>query len=96
MKDESDIIKDMVSKKGNKKKGSSKKRHGSSNKGELAQHKHCDVCFKAIPFNKADNFCSSDCREIRTEKVKRARRQQYIILAIMAAAFIFVVFSGLR
>jgi len=89
MKDESDIIKDMVEKKKGKKGGGSKKK----GKGEkILQHKHCIICFKAIPLDK--DYCSETCELTHQVKIKKQKKLMYVMYGALALVFIAVVVTN--
>lgn len=90
LKDENDIIREMVEKKkGRKGKGKGK----DKKKGDrLLQHKHCIICFKAIALDK--NYCSNECEETHDAKVKKQKRMVYMMYGILAVVFVFILVSG--
>lgn len=90
MKDESDIIKDMVAKKKGKKGGRDSKKKGKGDK--ILQHKHCIVCFRAIPLDK--NYCSDTCEVTHQVKIKKQKKMMYIMYGALALVFIAVMVTS--
>lgn len=90
MKDESDIIKDMVAKKKGKK-GRRDSKH--KEKGEkILQHKHCIICYRAIQLGK--DYCSEICELTHQTKIKKQKRMLYIMYGALALVFIAVMVTN--
>jgi predicted nucleic acid-binding Zn ribbon protein len=49
--------------------------------GKLLQHRHCQVCSKAIPMS--EEFCSEECKTEFEAMVKKRKNYIYIIYATM-------------
>jgi predicted nucleic acid-binding Zn ribbon protein len=50
---------------------------------KVLQHKHCQVCGRAVPVDEI--FCSMECEGRYNQYVKKQRRNNYIMLGIMVA-----------
>ena len=88
LKDENDIIREMVEKKkGRKGKGKDEKKED-----RLPQHKHCIICFRAINLDK--DYCSGECEMTHSIKVKKQKRMVYMMYGILAVVFVFILLSG--
>ena len=91
MKDESDIIREMVEKKkAGRKGGKGRKGKGDGKKKSetLPQHKHCIVCYRAISLDK--NYCSTECEDTHQTKIKKQKRMMYMLYGLMAILFVGV------
>ena len=91
LKDESDIIKDMVEKKKGRK-GKKTKKEEKEQGTRIIQHKHCIVCFKAIKMGR--DYCGDECKEVHVGKIKRQKRMMYIMYGVLAVVFVLVVLSN--
>ena len=49
--------------------------------GKLLQHRHCQVCSKAIPIS--EEFCSDECKVEFEALMKKRKNYIYIIYATM-------------
>jgi len=62
--------------------------------GKLLQHRHCQVCSKAIPIS--EEFCSEECETEFQGMIKKRKSYIYIIYAtmifIIAIMFISYIF----
>jgi predicted nucleic acid-binding Zn ribbon protein len=56
--------------------------------GKLLQHRHCQVCSKAIPLS--EEVCSEECRAEFDALVKKRRNFLYIFYAMIAVFIIFL------
>lgn len=99
MKDESDIIRDMISRKKGVAKGKASKDTSRSSKKSaapsLSSHKHCIICHKAIPFIPEEHYCSPDCKGTHTLKIKKQKRMLYIMYGAMALVFGLIVYRSM-
>ncbi|RLF38150.1 MAG: DUF2116 family Zn-ribbon domain-containing protein [Thermoplasmata archaeon] len=60
---------------------------------DIPQHRHCQMCGKAIPLD--ERFCSEECREKYVEFLKKRRRLiliMYVILFIVLAIALVTIF----
>ena len=63
--------------------------------GKLLQHKHCNVCGKAVPVSK--EICSDECQgkwDELTNKRKRSLYIFYIAMAILIVLFFLQLAAG--
>jgi predicted nucleic acid-binding Zn ribbon protein len=60
--------------------------------GKLLQHRHCQVCSKAIPIS--EEFCSEECSTEFDAMVKKRKNFLYLFYA-MIVVFIVVMLLGL-
>lgn len=65
-----------------------RKPKGGTRGGKLLQHRHCQVCSKAIPFS--EEFCSEECKIEFEGMIKKRKSYIYIIYGTMV--FILVIF----
>ena len=54
---------------------------GGGRGGKLLQHRHCQVCSKAIPIS--EEYCSEECKVEFEGIVKKRKNYLYIIYGIM-------------
>ncbi|WP_455392702.1 DUF2116 family Zn-ribbon domain-containing protein [[Eubacterium] cellulosolvens] len=70
----------MEEKKSGLKKHPPRPKHGNTG-GKLLQHRHCQVCSKAIPIS--EEFCSEECKVEFEALIKKRKTYIYIIYATM-------------
>lgn len=56
----------------------------------IVPHRHCKECGISVSPNK--EFCSVKCRETYENRVKKGRRMNYALLAVMFAVLFIVSF----
>ena len=61
--------------------------------GKLLQHRHCQVCSKAVPFK--EEFCSEECKVEFEALIKKRKSYIYIIYGTMAVLLIIMILSFL-
>lgn len=66
---------------------------GGGKGGKLLQHRHCQVCSKAIPIS--EEVCSEKCKIELEEMVKKRRRMVYLIYGSMIFVIIILILSYL-
>ncbi|MEF8848140.1 MAG: DUF2116 family Zn-ribbon domain-containing protein [Candidatus Thermoplasmatota archaeon] len=62
---------------------------------KIPQHKHCQICGKAIPLE--EKLCSEECKEKYEEMVKKRKILIYILygaIIIMAIAIAIPLLTG--
>ena len=67
-------------------------KHGGKG-AKLLQHRHCQVCYKAIPLN--EEFCSEECKTEFDNMVKKRRNLVYLIYGTMIVMIIVLLTSFL-
>jgi predicted nucleic acid-binding Zn ribbon protein len=80
----------LAEKKSGLKKHPPKPKQGSSG-GKLLQHRHCQVCSKAIPFS--EEFCSEECNVEFEAMVKKRKSYIYIIYGSMVLIIVVMLLS---
>mgnify|MGYP002750209242 CR=1 FL=1 len=60
---------------------------------KVAQHTHCHICGKAIPFN--ETLCSEECKQKYQAMVKKRKTIVYIMYALIAFILILFLFNNL-
>jgi len=50
---------------------------------KVLQHKHCQVCGRAIPVDEI--FCSLECEKKYNQYVKKQKRSNYLMMGVLAA-----------
>jgi len=58
---------------------------------EIAQHRHCQMCGKAIPLEEI--FCSEECKTNYEKLIKKRRKLilvMYVVLLVMFIAFLLI------
>ena len=80
----------MVEKKSGLKKHPPKPKVGTAG-GKLLQHRHCQVCSKAIPYN--EEYCSSECKTEFEALVKKRKGYIYIIYGTMILIIVVMFLS---
>ena len=61
--------------------------------GKLLQHRHCQVCSKAIPMS--EEFCSEDCSGEFEVMVKKRRSYIYIMYGMIVLIIVVMILSYL-
>ncbi len=59
--------------------------------GKLLQHRHCQVCSKAIPIT--EEFCSEECKTEFEAMIKKRKSYIYIIYATMILIIVVMLLS---
>jgi predicted nucleic acid-binding Zn ribbon protein len=59
--------------------------------GKLLQHRHCQVCSKAIPIS--EEFCSEECKTEFEAMIKKRKSYIYIIYATMILIIVVMFLS---
>jgi len=59
----------------------------------IAQHRHCQHCDKAIPFE--NQYCDENCENSHKEVVKSKKRQLLVFYVLMVVVFVFAVLVSL-
>ena len=59
--------------------------------GKLLQHRHCQVCSKAIPLS--EEICSEECKTEFEKLVKKRKNYIYILYASMVLIIVLMIFS---
>ena len=59
--------------------------------GKLLQHRHCQVCSKAIPMS--EEYCSEECKTEFEAMVKKRKSYVYIIYALMIFMLVILFLS---
>jgi predicted nucleic acid-binding Zn ribbon protein len=83
------------------KEGSGLKEHPKPPKGgagakgtKLLQHRHCQVCSKAIPLS--EEFCSEECNTEFDKMVKKRRNFLYLFYGMVVLFIILMIFSSIQ
>jgi predicted nucleic acid-binding Zn ribbon protein len=58
---------------------------------KLLQHRHCQVCYKAIPLS--EEFCSEECSLEFDKMVKKRKNLIYVIYGTMVVMIIILLLS---
>ena len=61
--------------------------------GKLLQHKHCNVCGKAVPVSK--DLCSEECEKQWEELVRKRKMMQYLFYGASIFLIMMILLSGL-
>lgn len=61
--------------------------------GKLLQHKHCQVCSKAIPLS--EEICSEECKVEFEALVKKRRSYIYLMYGMIVLIFVVMLLSYL-
>ncbi len=59
---------------------------------KILQHKHCNICGKAIPVD--ETFCSDECKEKWNAMVKKRKMMMYIMYGMILVFIVLILFSG--
>ena len=57
----------------------------------ILQHKHCQICGKAVPIE--EDFCSEECKEKMEQMVKKKRLWMYVFYALALVLVFMLIFS---
>ena len=60
---------------------------------KLLQHRHCQVCSKAIPIS--EEFCSEECKIEFDNMVKKRRNFLYLFYAMIVVFIVVFLFSNI-
>lgn len=64
---------------------------GSKTAQRIPQHRHCLICYKAIPSK--ETLCSDECEE-KYQAIERKRKNyMYIMYALFAFVILMVIFT---
>ena len=66
-----------------------KAKKAAAKAGKLLQHKHCQICYKAIPIS--EEFCSEACTEEFNQILKKRRNTQLLFYASMVILIFIMV-----
>ena len=56
---------------------------------KLVQHRHCQMCLKAIPLG--EEFCNDECKENWSKLIKANKKKNLIVMVWMVVIVIFAV-----
>ena len=62
--------------------------------GKLLQHRHCQVCSKAIPLS--EEFCSEECNLEFDKMVKKRKNFLYLFYAMIVVFIIVMILSSVQ
>jgi predicted nucleic acid-binding Zn ribbon protein len=68
-------------------------KHPGAKAGKLLQHRHCQVCSKAIPFS--EEYCSEECKVEFEALVKKRRSYIYIMYGMIVLIIVVMILSYL-
>ena len=68
-------------------------KHETEKAGKLLQHKHCNVCGKAVPV--ANEICSDECQKQWDDLVRKRKRTQYLFYAASIFLVLMILVSGI-
>ena len=57
----------------------------------IPQHAHCHMCGKSIPYG--ETLCSEECKQKFQALLRRRKLIFYLMYGLIAAVFVYVVFS---
>jgi predicted nucleic acid-binding Zn ribbon protein len=83
-------VKSLAEKKSGLKKHPPKPKAGGTG-GKLLQHRHCQVCSKAIPIS--EEYCSDECKVEFEALMKKRKNYIYIIYATMILIIVVMFLS---
>ncbi|MEE9152381.1 MAG: DUF2116 family Zn-ribbon domain-containing protein [Thermoplasmata archaeon] len=56
---------------------------------KLVQHRHCQMCLKAIPLG--EEYCNDECKENWKQLIKANKKKNLIMILWMAVVVIFAI-----
>jgi predicted nucleic acid-binding Zn ribbon protein len=56
---------------------------------KLVQHRHCQMCLKAIPLG--EEYCNDECKENWNKLIKANKKKNLIVMVWMVVIVIFAV-----
>jgi len=56
---------------------------------KVLQHKHCQICGRAITVD--DTFCSAECENRYNHYVKKQKRSNYLMMGLLGAMIVIAV-----
>lgn len=59
---------------------------------EIPNHRHCQMCGKAIPGDQT--FCSKECRERFETIIKKRKRLMLILYLILVIVFVMIIYAS--
>ncbi len=67
-------------------------RHGKKG-GKLLQHRHCQVCSKAIPIS--EEYCSDECNIEFSKLVKKRKGLVYIMYGMIVVIIVAMILTSI-
>ena len=59
---------------------------------KILQHKHCNICGKAVPAE--ETFCSDECKEKWDAMVKKRKMMMYIMYGMIAVFIVLILYTS--
>lgn len=60
--------------------------------GSVAQHAHCNMCGKSIPYG--ETLCSEECKQKFHSLLRRRRLLLYLMYGLLAVVIVVILTSG--
>ncbi len=72
-----------------------RERKAAAKAGKLLQHRHCQICNKAIPLS--EELCSEECTEEYNQLIRKRKNTLYLfygMIIVFMFIFVLMLFSG--